>query len=506
MHRACDGVPLPQHHGLVRLADRGPARYVGRARHRRALSGQGRDVSAHQPAGRQELCDRVRNAAPERLEWPLLLPGQRRHRRHGRHRPRRRWSRAGHRAGAGVCRDQLGRRPLRLQRRELWHRLSSPPGLRLPGHGQADADGQGPDRCRLRKGPRPLVHRRLLERGTAHVRRDDTDASGVRRLPGGRARLPPPARGHRQPVRGKAIRNGRDGSQGSGQRLHRRGARDPLRRGAGPVRCAGRRPGWDDPGHHAHASPPSTSRATCLPAVIERDGRCLSAAQKRAIAPIFSGAVDGKGEAFYASFPVRQRAQQLGLGVLGVPGAPPDRLGRHRPDLGRAASESIDVRRPRLCTLHTGRRHAEVGGGHGRDLSRVCALLHVARAAHAARSAEEPGREGPGVPRRERRDLFGQRYDGVVRGLASQERWRRFRLRAVFPSARHGPLCGRTIDRPVRHAHRPRRLGRERARTGHASWRVHAERATRSESTATCPPTGRPAAVVLFVPTPWWRA
>ncbi len=35
----------------------------------------------------------------------------------------------------------------------------------------------------------------------------------------------------------------------------------------------------------------------------DRDGTCLSAAQKRAIAPIFSGAVDGKGERFYASFP-----------------------------------------------------------------------------------------------------------------------------------------------------------------------------------------------------------
>jgi feruloyl esterase len=34
-----------------------------------------------------------------------------------------------------------------------------------------------------------------------------------------------------------------------------------------------------------------------------RDGTCLQAAQKRAIAPIFSGAVDGKGERFYASFP-----------------------------------------------------------------------------------------------------------------------------------------------------------------------------------------------------------
>jgi feruloyl esterase len=34
-----------------------------------------------------------------------------------------------------------------------------------------------------------------------------------------------------------------------------------------------------------------------------RDGSCLSAAQKRAIAPIFSGAVDGGGERFYSSFP-----------------------------------------------------------------------------------------------------------------------------------------------------------------------------------------------------------
>jgi len=34
-----------------------------------------------------------------------------------------------------------------------------------------------------------------------------------------------------------------------------------------------------------------------------RDGTCLSAAQKTAIAPIFSGAVDGTGKSFYSSFP-----------------------------------------------------------------------------------------------------------------------------------------------------------------------------------------------------------
>ena len=35
----------------------------------------------------------------------------------------------------------------------------------------------------------------------------------------------------------------------------------------------------------------------------ERDGLCLSTVQKAAIAPIFSGAVDGRGRLFYASFP-----------------------------------------------------------------------------------------------------------------------------------------------------------------------------------------------------------
>ncbi|WNG52314.1 tannase/feruloyl esterase family alpha/beta hydrolase [Archangium minus] len=35
----------------------------------------------------------------------------------------------------------------------------------------------------------------------------------------------------------------------------------------------------------------------------ERDGSCLSAAQKIALAPIFSGAVDSKGTRFYSSFP-----------------------------------------------------------------------------------------------------------------------------------------------------------------------------------------------------------
>lgn len=44
-----------------------------------------------------------------------------------------------------------------------------------------------------------------------------------------------------------------------------------------------------------------------------RDGTCLSAEQKSAIAPIFSGATDGTGKSFYSSFPY-----DSGLGTAGV--------------------------------------------------------------------------------------------------------------------------------------------------------------------------------------------
>lgn len=46
-----------------------------------------------------------------------------------------------------------------------------------------------------------------------------------------------------------------------------------------------------------------------------RDGTCLSAEQKTAIAPIFSGAVDSTGKPFYSSFPF-----DSGLGTAGVAG------------------------------------------------------------------------------------------------------------------------------------------------------------------------------------------
>ena len=101
----------------------------------------------------------------------------------------------------------------------------------------------------------------------------------------------------------------------------------------------------------------------------DRDGTCLSAAQKAAIAPIFSGAVAGDGNAFYASFPfdsghasrdssfweffVPLRIDSAATAMIwGVPPADP-----------------VDLRRRRLRALHPDRQDA--GGCARRRMRRI---------------------------------------------------------------------------------------------------------------------------------------
>ena len=121
---------------------------------------------------------------PECLERALLLPGQRRHRRQRRHRQRHVRRRPDdERAGARFRRHQLGCRPQRGAEPDLRHRPAGPPRLRLPGCRQADADGQSGDPDRLRQGPRPLLHRRLLERRPPYTGRRVALRRPVRRLP-----------------------------------------------------------------------------------------------------------------------------------------------------------------------------------------------------------------------------------------------------------------------------------------------------------------------------------
>ena len=265
---------------------------------------------------------------------------------------------------AGLCRHQLRRGPLRRRRSQLWHRLPGASGLRLPGCRQADTDGQGADRIRLRQASGSLVLRRLLERRSAHVRGDDAHARGVRRLPGGCAGLPSPAGGDRQPVRGPAVRDDRDGLVRSQHGLHHQRTRGGVRRGLGTVRRPRRCPRRNHPGHHGvPGSVRLRSRRSDVPRQSRRDMPvCGSEVGHRAD---LLGSGQRRRQRVLCELPVRQRPRQSRLVVLGVLRAPTDRFGGHGDDLGCAAGGPVDLRRRRLRAVHPDRQDAGGRGGDG---------------------------------------------------------------------------------------------------------------------------------------------
>ena len=131
----------------------------------------GKIARACEPGRWQDLCDPVRDAPAQGLERPLLPPGQRRHRRQ---------RRAGqHTFGGGALTSTLLQGFAVLssdaghanapRRPGVRPRSAGTARLRLPGRGQADADGQAGDRARVRQGARPFLHRRLLQRWAPHA-------------------------------------------------------------------------------------------------------------------------------------------------------------------------------------------------------------------------------------------------------------------------------------------------------------------------------------------------
>ena len=175
----------------------------------------------------------------------------------------------------------------------------------------------------------------------------------------------------------------------------------------------------------------------------ERDGRCLSAAQKQAIAPIFSGAVDGKGEAFYSSFPfdnghnssdsafweflVPLRIDSAATALIwGVPPENPSTFD------GRAYALSTPLDAMLKAVAATDGTYRESA------LSFMSPVQPTQLEALKNRGAKVLVYHGVS-------DAIFSVNDttSVVPGLASQERRGRFRLRALLPCARHGPLRGR---------------------------------------------------------------
>ena len=150
-----------------------------------------------------------------------------------------------------------------------------------------------------------------------------------------------------------------------------------------------------------------------------RDGSCLSEAQKTAIAPIFSGAVDGKGDRFYASFPFDSGHNSADSSfweffvpltidsgatamIWGVPPADPATFNGSAYALSTPSTRCSRRWRPRTAPT----------------LSPALAFMQP-RAADGPHQAEAARGQAHGLSRGERRHLLGQRHHHVVRGGAS---------------------------------------------------------------------------------------
>ena len=225
-----------------------------------------------------------------------------------------------------------------------------------------------------------------------------------------------PAGGHRQPVRGQAVRDVATDPSDLGTAFT---SSERAAVSAAVLRPV-RRPRWrrrrNDPGHD---SVPGRLRLRSRRAHVRaahRDGSCLSAAQKTAIAPIFSGAVDGNGERVLCELPVRQRPQQPDSSfweffvplridsaatamIWGVPPADPATFD------GAAYALSTPIDTMLAAVAATERRYTESGLSFMQPVQPT--NLAVLRG---------PRRQGHRLSRRERRHFLGQRHDEMVRG------------------------------------------------------------------------------------------
>ena len=142
----------------------------------------------------------------------------------------------------------------------------------------------------------------MLERRTAHLRRDDEDARGYDGYLAG-------APGYRLPLAATASQFGAKqyatvATNPSDLTTAFTAAERATLAAAVVARCDALDGATDgiieDTDGCQNAFDFSRDAPTCDG---PRNGHCLSSAQKAAIAPIFSGAVDGRGRVFYAGFP-----------------------------------------------------------------------------------------------------------------------------------------------------------------------------------------------------------
>ena len=176
--------------------------------------------------------------------------------------------------------------------------------------------------------------------------------------------------------------------------------------------------------------------------------------------------------------PVRQRPGDGRLVVLEVHRAADPRRRRDRLHLAGAAGRPGDLQRTDVRGDEQHRRPLREDPGDQRDLHRELAVVHDAAEPERPVGAEEPGRQAASSTTAPRPDLLERRQRRLRRRAARDERRRRVELRPPVPDPRDEPLQRRPGDRPVRHAHAARQLGREGRRRPDS---VHRERARREQ-------------------------
>ena len=414
--RSCEHRDHRRHHGRRRHAER------GRPAGRRALPRHRPMFERVSPRRRQHLRDRLRDAAAQGLERPLLPPGQRRHRRQRgpRHRQLNGGGGADQRAAAGLCRPQLGRRP----RRRAGPGFGIDPQARLDYGYQAVAKltpmakaaiaaayGKGPDRSYF--GGCSNGGRHTLVAAARYADEYDGFLAGA---PG----LQPAAGGDRQHLRRAALRDGapRDpAAAGLATAFTTAERTTGGQRRAGALRRARRRHRRPGAGHAAPARRRSTSTATCPPAPARATAPASRSAQKIAIARDLqrrhheqrrarstrasrTTAASAAAASRSGSSPRRWCSTRARSALIfKVPPENPAAL--QRPGLrARPATSTRCWRRSTRPTPPTPR-------------SAMWFMTPPDPTRHV--DAEEPRRQDHGLPRRQRPDLLGRRHRGLVR-------------------------------------------------------------------------------------------
>ncbi|UUT36116.1 tannase/feruloyl esterase family alpha/beta hydrolase [Microbacterium elymi] len=195
----------------------------------------------------------------------------------------------------------------------------------------------------------------------------------------------------------------------------------------------------------------------------ERDGTCLTRAQKNVVATVFAGAKTSTGKKIYASFPYDPGLAQSGWAgwkfSSSISNRDPAAMGYvfTSPPDAPALDDFYDY----ALTVDIDRIAASIyqtSGIYTESAMQFMTPPQADETRHPARQRRQDDRH----PRRGRRRLLAGRHSPVVRQPRQAVQGQGRTVRAVLRSARHGPCARRPGHRSVPGARGAHRLGRAR--------------------------------------------